>query len=415
VSKPQSLFRQEAVEFQAQRQWGEVIILQPLSSRILFWAILAVIALVVTFLTLAQYARKETVTGYLAPTAGVVRVVAPRPGTISAVHVVEGEMVDAGQTLLTIAVDQTMADGKNVDAAVLDYLNRQRVLLTEQMALLEKRAEAEGARLTTQISGIGREIVHLDGQITVQRERVELLGGLASSIKGLRTNGYVSDTEYKRRREIHLEQRQNLGALNQQLDARQVQLNEARSTLEQLPAVTAEKIQNVRSQLLEIEQRIAEIDGRRAYVVRAPVAGRVATLQAILGHAPDPRQVQLSILPNESLWQAELFVPTRAIGFVRPGQDVRILYDAFPYQRFGVYGGRVIQVAQTILTSGDASGPVTLKEPSYKVTVALNRQDITAYGEVMPLQADMLLKADIILERRPIILWLLDPILSVRL
>jgi membrane fusion protein len=415
VSQPQSLFRQEAIEYRAQRQWGEVIILQPLSSRILFWAILAVIALVVTFLTLAQYARKETVIGYLAPTAGVVRVVAPRPGTISAVHVAEGETVKAGQSLLSIAVDQTTADGKNVDAAVLDYLTRQRTLLTEQITLLEKRAEAERSRLTTQIAGIEREIVHLDGQIQVQRERVELLGGLASSIKGLRTNGYVSDTEYKRRREIHLEQQQNLGALNQQLDTRQVQLNESKSTLEQLPAATAEKIQNVRSQLLEIEQRIAEIEGRRAYVVRAPVAGRVATLQAILGHAPDPRQVQLSILPNESLWQAELFVPTRAIGFVRPGQDVRILYDAFPYQRFGVYGGRVVQVAQTILSSGDASGPVTLKEPSYRVTVSLNRQDITAYGEVRPLQADMLLKADIILDLRPIILWLLDPLLSVRL
>jgi membrane fusion protein len=72
-------------------------------------------------------------------------------------------------------------------------------------------------------------------------------------------------------------------------------------------------------------------------------------------------------------------------------------------------------VAQTILTSGDASGPVELREPSYKVTVALHRQDITAYGEVMPLQADMLLKADIILDQRPILLWLLDPLLSVRL
>jgi membrane fusion protein len=410
-----SLFRQEAIDHQTHRQWGGVIVLQPLSSRVLFWAILAAIAMIVTFLILAQYARKETVTGYLAPTAGVVRVVAPRPGTISAVHVIEGEMVEAGQSLLTIAVDQTMADGKNVDTAVLDFLNRQGDLLTEQIALQEKRAVAERSRLTAQISGIEREIGHLDNQVGVQRERVALLGGLASSISGLRSNGYVSDTEYKRRREIHLEQQQNLGALSQQLDSRQVQLGEARSMLEQLPAVTAEKIQNVRSQLLEIEQRIAEIDGRRAYVVRAPVAGRIATLQAILGHAPDPRQVQLSILPSESQWQAELFVPTRAIGFVRPGQAVRILYDAFPYQRFGVYGGRVIQVAQTILTSGDASGPVTLKEPSYKVTVALDRQDITAYGEIRPLQADMLLRADIILDQRPILRWLLDPLISVRL
>ena len=51
--------------------------------------------LIVLFLSLGQYARKETVTGYLAPSAGIVKVFAPRPGsTIRAVHVEEGQQVE---------------------------------------------------------------------------------------------------------------------------------------------------------------------------------------------------------------------------------------------------------------------------------------------------------------------------------
>src|SRR4051794_25668917 len=114
-----SLFRPEAMEFQQHhRQWGEVVLLQPVPARVLFLAIILAAALIVGFLSHAEYARKETVVGYLAPPAGVVRVFLPRPGTIRSVHVVDGQSVAEGQLLLTVAVDQTAADGANVDAAV---------------------------------------------------------------------------------------------------------------------------------------------------------------------------------------------------------------------------------------------------------------------------------------------------------
>ncbi len=123
----------------------------------------------------------------------------------------------------------------------------------------------------------------------------------------------------------------------------------------------------------------------------------------------------MEIIPKEDVLQAQLFVPTRAIGFVHPGQKVRILYEAFPYQEFGTYSGRVNEVSQTILTKADASGPIDLKEPAYRVTASLDRTDIDVYGKHLPLQADMLLRADIILEKRSLISWLLDPLLRVRM
>jgi membrane fusion protein len=56
-----------------------------------------------------------------------------------------------------------------------------------------------------------------------------------------------------------------------------------------------------------------------------------------------------------------------------------------------------------------------LKEPAYRITASLERSDINAYGKTIPLQADMLLKADIILEKRSLLRWFLDPLLSVRM
>ncbi len=416
MTRHPSLFRQEAVEFQQHhRQWGEVVLLQPLPVTVMAWFVTVAILLILIFLSIAQYARKETVVGYLTPTTGTAKIYVPRQGTIRTVHVHEGQQVQAGQPLLTIATDQIAADGKDVDAAILDTLAHQRDLLARQISAQEDRTASERNRLAALIQGLEAESSHLEEQIAIQKDRVGISQDLLNAAAKLNARRNMSESEYRERQESNLQHKQALSVLGQQLAEHRNRLTETRYALEQLPTVMAERIQELRNDLAEAEQRIAEINGRRAYVLRAPSAGRVATLQATIGRSADPKHLQLEIVPSDSVLEAELFVPTRAIGFVRPEQEVRILYDAFPYQSFGTYHGRVIRVSQTILKGTDLSAPVALSEPAYKVTVALDRPDIDAYGQKIPLQADMLLRADIILGRRTLLSWLISPLLSARM
>jgi membrane fusion protein len=411
-----SLFRQEAIEFQQHhRQWGEVALLQPLSTKVMTWFFTTAVAIVFVFLFLGQYARKETVVGYLTPVSGTSKVFVPQQGTIKEIYVKEGQGVQTGQPLFAVETSQIAANGQDVNTTMLDTLESQRNLLTNHIAAEQERAKSEQERLTALIGGIETEISHLQAQFEIQNEQIRVSDILVSSVAGLRARGNISEPEFRQRELAALEQKQKLNSLNQQLAARHNHLTETRYSLQQLPTVMAQKIQSLRSELSTTEQRIAEINGRRAYIIRAGTVGRVSTLQATVGQFADPRRLQLEILPIDSDLQAELFVPTRAIGFVRPGQKVRVKYEAFPYQNFGTYTGQIIKVSHTILTSSDASGPIALKEPAYRVTAALERTDIDAYGEKIPLQADMLLSADIILERRSLVRWLLDPLLSIRM
>jgi membrane fusion protein len=410
------LFRQEAIEFQRHnREWGRVSHLQPLSTKLLTWFIAAAVALTIAFLFVGQYARKETVTGYLTPTSGTAKIFAPQHGTIKQIHVSDGEQVKENQPLLTVETNQIAANGFDVNATMLETLNSQQDLLKRQIAAEEQRTASEKDRLSAVIKGLETEVSQLQAQIKTQAERLRVTEEFVTSAVGLKAKGYMADVEFKRREVAVLEQKQNLNSLNQQLAARQNQLTESRYSHQQLPTVMAGKIQSLRGELAAAEQRVAEINGRRAYVIRAPAPGRVSTLQATVGQYADPRRLQMEIVPSDSVLEAQLFVPARAIGFVEPGQRVRILYEAFPYQQFGTYSGRVTRVSQTILTGNDAFGPLTLKEPAYRVTAALDRPDINAYGKRIPLQADMLLRADILLEKRSLISWFLDPLLSVRM
>ena len=138
-------------------------------------------------------------------------------------------------------------------------------------------------------------------------------------------------------------------------------------------------------------------------------------LQIHNGKTVQPQQLQLEIIPEDSPLRAELLVPTRAAGFVRAGQEVRLLYDAFPYQNFGAYNGRIAEVSNTVVTKADATGPIAPDEPVYKAVAVLDQPDVDANGRKVPLQAGMLLQAKIILDRRSLAHWILDPLLNKRL
>jgi membrane fusion protein len=87
------------------------------------------------------------------------------------------------------------------------------------------------------------------------------------------------------------------------------------------------------------------------------------------------------------------------------------MYQAFPFQKFGVGRGRVLSVSRTVLAPEEVAMPgLNLTEPVFRVRVALERMDIEAYGQSIPLQAGMTLSADIVVERRNLLEWLFDPL-----
>jgi membrane fusion protein len=405
------LFRQEAIEFQQRnRQWGRVVPLQPLSTRLMVWCVVATAAGVVAFLFSAQYARKEIASGYLAPVSGTAKVFAAQPGIISAVYVAQGETVEKAQPLLTVETSQITTSGEDLNTAILNTLDQQKQALIRRTAEAVHRTESERQRLTAQLQEHETVLGQLDAQIAVQRARIVISEQDVAAGAQLRAKGLVSEVDQRHRQESLLEQRQSLISLTQNVTARQGELSEVRFNLEQLPFAQEDRIQSLRNDLSAVEQRIAEVTGRSAYIVRAPLGGRISSLQASAGQQADPRHPQLQIVPAGSPLQAELFIPVRAIGFVAVGQDVRLLFDAFPYQRFGTFHGRITNVSQTVLLASDVDSPVTLKEPAYTATVSLDRPDVFTHGKKIPLQPDMLLTAEIILERRTLANWILAPL-----
>ena len=94
---------------------------------------------------------------------------------------------------------------------------------------------------------------------------------------------------------------------------------------------------------------------------------------------------------------------------MKPGQDVKLKYDAFPYQKFGVANGSVVSVSATALRPVEVGINSESGELLYRISVSLKKQTISAFSNEVPLQVGMELSADIVLENRSLLEWLIEP------
>ena len=147
------LFRREAIEFQqTQRQWGEVVLLQPISTKLLTWFLATSVAAIIVLLAFVEYAQKDTAIGYLSPSAGTAQVSAPSQGVIREIFVKQDEQVTQGQPLFRVATDQLTGGGDDVNQVALGILMSQKARVSQQVAAEQKRLDAEQQRLNASVS-----------------------------------------------------------------------------------------------------------------------------------------------------------------------------------------------------------------------------------------------------------------------
>lgn len=408
-----SLFRGEVTEYRKSRLHGEVVLSQPLSTRLMVGALFAIIAIAGTWVSLGTYARIETVPGILITDIPSAKVVATEPGVVTELRATESQLVKAGDRLAVINLDRRAAAGETVASRGLDALDRRQRLAQSQVGLSSRREAAETGRLVTAIAAAEDQAVSLREQIALQEQVVASNQNLYDQIAKVVERGFVSKVEFERRRQTLIGSQQELAGLRQQLSARLADAAQARAQITSLSAESAQGISEIQSNLQAMVQQQAQLEGEQGYIVTAPISGRVTALQTAAGRTANPNVPLMVIVPDRSQLKAELYAPTRAIGFVKPGQETRILFDAFPYQRFGSFGGKVQSVSRIVIDPRENEVPLKLEEAVYRVTVALDKQAIAAYGEKVPLQPGMTLQANIVLERQSFLSWLLQPLNAV--
>jgi membrane fusion protein len=410
------LFRKEVLESQCGPWLGAINLATPLSF--VWWTLLAAAlgATIVLFLVLGHYTGRATVSGQLEPTAGVLTLSTKTTGTVTRTLVHEGEQVKAGQPLVEVSADLVSTSMGDTHAMINARLRAQEAQVRITLANLKPQAQAQARDLRTRIGMLQAQVRQIKDQLALQREQAATATAFVKKIKPVVEKGIVSIAQFNAYQSQALTQQAQVKTLERQrLDSGQ-QLSSLKSQLAQLPLDTVAKANQLRGQLAQLDAQLAQNAAEQGTVLRAPRAGVVSTLLVKTGQNVALGQPVLSILPQGSELEAELLVPSSAIGFVARGNRVVLRYQAYPYQKFGQQYGKVMQVSRSALSPAEATSLLgqNVTTPLYRVLVKLDHQTLDAYGKAEALKPGMALSADILLDRRSLWQWVFEPLYGLR-
>lgn len=413
------LFRPELLQ-ERQTPWLGAVLLKPRPLHVGF-AVCAglTVAGIAGALCLGSYTSKARVAGWLVPAQGMVRVFAPRPAVATDVFVREGDTVAAGQALVALSAEERSAALGDTQAQVARALAAQRDSLDTEGRRSDELLRQQRANLAGRVAAMRREEDGMEREIALQKSRLEMARQWETRLRELQKIGFVLEQQVRGAAADTVEQAAHAQTLARNLIALGRERAALEGELNAIPLRMAAQEETVRRGLAATARELAETEARRALTIPAPQAGTVTAIHATPGAAAHPDTPLLSIVPQGARLEAHLYAPSRAIGFVRAGQSVLLRYRAYPYQKFGRYRGIIASVSRSAiapseLPPGVAAGstPGGPAEPLYRIVVALDRQDVTAYGRQVALAPGMQLDADVLLDRRRLYEWVLDPLFT---
>ena len=409
-----SIFRREALQSQQASWIGEIQLIRPPSLALLTGGVVLSVLAVGAFLALGEYTRKVRVSGVLVPDRGVIRLVPPQDAVVLERRVAEGAQVRAGDVLFVLSLDRTAAGGDTQATVQRTLAERQKSLADaalQQQALLASQTAALAQRRADLLRDRGA----LEAEAALLTQRLALAQQAQARLESLRGDNFVSAAQVQAKTEELLGLQAQRQAQERQRSAHERDIAAVEAQRRELPLQAGARLGEIERERAELAQKSAESEARRSLVVRAPQDGVVSAVLASPGETVTAATALASLVPAGSALQAHLYAPSSAVGFLRAQQPVPLRYHAFAYQKFGHQQGRIEQVSLAPLQAAELAGQPwagASREPMYRITVTLDRQQVPAYGALQPLAPGMQLDADVPIERRKLYEWLFEPVLG---
>lgn len=409
-----NLFRRES-QAERERAWlGRIVLIRPLSFAALTLCASLIAGAIIGLFVFGEYTRKARVTGVLAPATGTARVVAQQAGRVEAVHVREGDQVRKDDILLLVGDGRSRQHAIGVAHEMSLRMEERDSALRRQLHYLAEALRTEQAGLDVRISGLRRELDAAEREHRSLERRQDLADRALERARELGAIGFMSAAMVDREADNALDVAQRIEGSRRA----RLALEREIAALEQDRIAAQSRAQaqmaGILSQRALAAQERVERDLQYRAAIAAPASGFIAALLVEPGHTVAPGTALAMIVPVSAPLEAHLYASSKSIGFLRAGQEVSLRYLAYPHQKFGSQRAVVTAVSRSPIAAADLgfAPPDGSREPLYRIKVALDHQAIPAYGRREPLQPGMQVEADVLLDRRRLIEWVFEPLLS---
>lgn len=411
------MFRKEVMTPSARGVYGSIYLTRSLSTWLLVTIAVILVTCFLGYLLLGSYTKRATAVGYITPADGVVRIFPPIAGVISEKFVEEGKTVLKDEILFIISDERNQiyrGERLKVGEAYAISVKQRKENLLRAREIAKATAAQNEVSLKNKIRITNEELRQREAQINLQVRRVESAFQLVQRYKTLLEARAVSAAELQERNNFYEAlQAELLNMQRQKLEQNRALIG-SEDELRQVPNMLERALFEIDKELDLLAQETVELTVRNRYAITAPMDGVISSVTGQLGQSTNGLPVA-SLLPAGSALKANLYLPSKAVGFIKIGQNVRIRYQAYPYQKFGQYEGVVDEISHNPIQIGEipTALPILTQEGVYKVSVKLASQHITAYGKNIMLRPGMIIDADIEQDRRRLIEWIMEPLFGI--
>ena len=373
-------------------------------------------------------------------------------GIVKEILVREGEQVHTGQVLLRMDAQDAQADTAKLQSDLSLHSLQLRRIDAELAGQPLRRQRDDPSDLFRQVEAQYRERrqAYLDslGQVEEQLRKAQrdsdsgeavlsklrqtnpILKSQAEAYAGLGTDGYVPKVTVSDKQRAWIENEQDLHAQESTVQGLVAAVREAGQQLRQVRSKYRSDLENERvdaeGEYRKLQQDWAKQEHHSSLLeLRAPQAGTVKDLAThTIGTVVSGGTVLLSIVPENEPLVAEVMIRNDDVGFVHAQQQVKIKLAAYPFQKYGLLDGEVLQIWPDASEDNNTASPRSSSEvrsgvnvnsgetaaSGFKALVSLDRQTLHAGNDALKLVAGMQIVAEIREGRRTVLEYLLSPL-----
>ena len=430
-------------EARSELEWAEstretIDTLPRISLRAIFYILLLLMAGLVPWAALARVDEVGSARGKLEPQGRVVDLGASVDGKVVSVSVKEGEQVAANQPIMELdseAVDTELQQQLEKLQSQQNQINQLELLKNQQVLALrtqqqqskaqqyEKEAAIEQARQDIETSRSEREMAIIRYQAAkekVPRYREahsqgalskDLLSEAQQQAKEYRERIEQTATEIAKARSRLQEQQRSLDSLIQTNNLSVLKSGEEYKDTERQITVIKGEMAQTQSIIAGLEYQMQQ------RVIYAPIAGTVFKLPVKQpGAVVQMGQLVTQIAPQGSPLVLRGKMSSSESGLLEIGLPVKVKFDAFPFQDYGVVPGRLTWISPS--SSGDRDGSQELQrspaQDFFDVEIELERNYIENHEGKVDLTPGQTATAEVVIRQRRLIDIFLSPFKSLQ-
>ena len=416
------LFRQEAINYQKAKWMGKALLIKGYSAWFVFLLSIVFIIVLVLAVIFGTYTRRINVPGEITTQPRAINLFSTQQGFIITSHVKVGDKVKKGDPIYELDVSQTTQLG-NVTQKTIESINNQIKNISEIIETLKKNKQITLNALKQQIDEYNK--FHQDSLLLVKNaekgmsEMYESMQNYADYQK----KGLINNEQFNNQRYLYYQQQNSYQFLQNQIIQENLSIIQLNSELVTKIADFDNKISEYQFQLNALQRQLTEVNAKGTLIISAPSDGRIESLSVTDGQMVKTDDSLAQLIPaNTDSYYLVLWAPNESVPYISVNDKINIRYEAYPYQKFGQFSGKIMSISKVPASSQEmstySSSPLSQNNVNYqayyKVMVSLDKQQMAKFNNKIKLTNGMKADITLFLEKRPIYQWMLSPFYDIQ-